>query len=120
MATKASTRYNQPVFETLYKTNAPEQLAAAEYYQPHLDVENVNGRPIYFVREKHGWYDASHKPAAKHSLHTLNPEDGYATWEEAERRYNEQLAHRAREGFVHSFSVDPFSSPPISYRRIVP
>jgi hypothetical protein len=29
-----------PVIETLYKTNAPEQLARAEYYQPRIEPKS--------------------------------------------------------------------------------
>ena len=93
-------------FETLYKTDHPERLEFAEYYQPQIDMEPRNGRWTYFLREKHGWFNDSEKRAVHHS-HTLNPEDGFASLEEAIRAYEQQIRHRASEGFVHSFSLDP-------------
>lgn len=47
---------------------------------------------------------------------TLDPEEGYATWREAECRYQEQLRHRAKLGFVHALAVDPFNPAATSYR----
>ncbi len=103
------------MFETLYKTDTVTELERAEYYQPHLDVYISNGRAVYFVRERHGWYSDAEKRAI-HNTTTLNPEEGFDTYAEAEAMYNKQIAHRASEGFVHSFSLDPFRG--VIYRRV--
>lgn len=106
-------------FETLYKTDVPQQLSRAEFYQPQLAPETVNGKTLYFVREKHGWWDDASKKLVLHTT-TLDPEEGFATLEDAEARYEQQLHHRASEGFMHSFFVDPANNLPVNYRRISP
>jgi hypothetical protein len=92
-------------FETLYKTQHPEKLEFAEYYQPQLETQPMGGRWVYLVRERHGWFSDQEKRPVHHT-YTLNPEEGFATFEEALNRYNEQLQHRALEGFIHSFYID--------------
>jgi hypothetical protein len=105
------------MFETLHKTDVPTELDHVEYYQPNLEVENSRTGHYYCVREKHGWFVDAEKRAVHHTS-TLSPEEGFATFEEAQRRYDQQVQKRASEGFVHSFSVDPMSDPPVRYRRI--
>lgn len=108
-------------FETLYKTDNPEELDRAEYYQPRIDVEDVDGKPRYFVREKHGWFD----PAAREAVHvvtTLNPEEGFEKYDDADAMYRQQQRHRAAEGFCHAFFADPTNTDPakqrVNWRRI--
>jgi hypothetical protein len=103
-------------FETLYKTDVPQEMEAAEYFRPHLDMEFINGAWVFFVREKHGWYDDATKRAIHH-MTTLSPEEG-STSKEAEARYNQQVQFRAKEGYTHSFSIDPFSPSGMQYRKI--
>jgi hypothetical protein len=105
------------LFETLYKTNAPQEIERAEYYQPHLDAQLVHGKTVYFVREKHGWYDDRMKRVF-HSTATLDPEEGFPAYEKAEARYKKQVRYRASAGFIHSFIFDPFGDPPFKYRLI--
>lgn len=95
------------MFETLYKTNVPEELERAEYYHPMLDVQTVGSSCRYFVRETHGWFSDPEKKNFHH-VSTLNPtaEEGFDSYEEAKRKYDEQVRHRAKEGFVHAFSLD--------------
>lgn len=103
------------MFETLYKTDDPEQLEKAEYYQLHLETERLNGKWMYFVREKHGWFDTETRKPKDHR-YTLDPEEGFDSFEEAQKRYEQHLLHRASEGFVHLFSIDPYEGQ--RYRRI--
>jgi hypothetical protein len=106
------------MFETLYKTDAPKTfLDGGEYYQPSFDFEFRNGAQTFFVREKHGYWDEGLKTFANQTV-TLSPQDGFATFEEAQARYNEQLKYRASRGFVHSFSLDFMSETPVQYRRL--
>ena len=104
-------------FETLYKTDSPKDFANGEYFQVHFNVETnpVTGKQAFFVREKHGYFDNEQKRAV-HPVTTFAPEEGFTTFEEAAERYEQQLRHRASEGFVHAFSVDPFEG--IKYRRL--
>lgn len=104
-------------FETLYKTEHPERLNFAEYYQPQIEMELRNGKWIYFVREKHGWFNDTEKRPVHH-LNTLNPEDGFESFDEAARAYERQVQHRATEGFVHSFSIEIPTGQ--VYRRVPP
>ena len=93
-------------FETLYKTNRPEEMEQAEYYQPH-DAQFTNGAWLWFVREKHGWWHAANKRAVNHAT-TLSPEEG-VTELEARVWFDKQQRHRASEGFVYAFSIDYFA-----------
>jgi hypothetical protein len=104
-------------FETLYKTDSPADFGNSEYYQVQLDVGEgaAPGTHVYFVREQHGYFDNANKRAV-HPVMTLSPQEGFATFEEAEARYQEQLRHRASEGFVHAFSLDPWEG--MKYRKL--
>jgi len=104
-------------FETLYKTDSPKDFANGEYYQVHLDsrIDEATRNISYFVREKHGYFDVQHNRAVNHI--TIYSRDGtYQTLEHALERYEQQLANRAADGFVHSFSLDPFEG--MQYRRL--
>src|ERR1700761_2227659 len=97
------------MLETLYKIRDPETAPVedAEYYELILAAKKVNGRVAYFIREIHGWWDDERKRHVN-SYKTLAPEKGYATVDEAHGRYKEQRLVRARSGFVHSLSPDPY------------
>jgi hypothetical protein len=41
---------------------------------------------------------------------TLSPEEGYSSYEEALARYEQQVQRRIKDGFAHSFSIDPFKA----------
>ena len=96
-------------FETLYKTDSPLDFATGEHYQTQLDVggDPATGKHVYFVREQHGYFDNQQKRAVP-PITTLSPEEGFATFEEAKARYDQQLKRRASDGFKHAFSLDPF------------
>jgi len=96
-----------PVIETLYKTNAPEQLERAEYYQPHINSKFHHGKWFFVVTETHAWYD-DQKKEVFNKVTTLDPqpEEGFATIEEAWKRYDEQVRRRVADGFVHSFYIE--------------
>jgi hypothetical protein len=104
-------------WQTLYKTDAPQELESAEYYQPRVEMKNIAGKWFFFVQETHGWYKDDVKEVV-HKTYTLEPEEGFSTHQGAQIRYEQQLAHRASGGFVHSFSVDPFSESGIAYRKL--
>lgn len=107
------------MFETLYKTDSPKNFANGEYYQIHLDfqIHRDTGKQVFFVREKHGYFD-NQKRRMVHSISTLDPDfsEGLTNFQEAQEKYERQLQHRASEGFVHAFSIDPFTG--IQYRRL--
>jgi hypothetical protein len=105
------------MIETLYKTNNPEGVPPAEYYELTLDEELVNGKLAYFVQERHGWWDEEQKRAIDNRK-TLSPDEGYRTRDEANERYNEQRLARARGGFVHSFSPLLFGEKKYEYKQI--
>jgi hypothetical protein len=69
------------------------------------------------VREKHGFFD-NQKKKMVNSVPTLDPDfdEGFTTLQEAQERYDQQLQRRASEGFVHAFSIDPFTG--MKYRRL--
>jgi hypothetical protein len=96
-----------PLIETLYKTDEPQQLERSEYYQPRIEQRFRDGKWSFLVTETHAWYDDRKKEVVLR-VSTLNPQadEGFATIEEASRRYDEQLRRRASDGFVHCFYVD--------------
>ncbi len=111
-----------PVIETLYKTNAPELLERAEYYQPRIESKFLQGKWFFVVAETHAWYNDQEKDV-KLQVTTLNPQadEGFATIEEDWKRYDEQVRRRASDGFVHSFYIefDSHTMGPIHlYRRL--
>src|SRR5579884_2580156 len=87
-------------FETQYRTDKPEELDRAEYYQVQIDPRYINGSWHYFVLEKHGWFDDLLKKAVNHTF-TLNTDEGFTDYNEALLRHREQQAHRAKEGFIY-------------------
>jgi len=58
---------------TLYKTKTLATYEQGEYFQPRVDVEFVNGKQIYFVRESHAHWSEIDKSII-HEHYTLNPE----------------------------------------------
>ncbi|HZQ17531.1 MAG TPA: hypothetical protein VFA90_02335 [Terriglobales bacterium] len=106
------------MFVTLYKTDKPTDFANGEYYQVHLDEVVQNGKLLFVVREKHGWWDDQQKKNANMTT-TLSPKEG-VSFDEAEKLYDQQLKHRAAGGFVHCLYFDPLNNPPFAYRRITP
>jgi hypothetical protein len=102
---------------TCYKTNDPEQLPAAEYYQLYIRAEKPSGVMLYFLDENHGWFDAEGKRA-------IDPRtilsDGFPTWEGAEEAMKVQLRYLVAAGFVHGFVRDPFAPNGSHYRKIDP
>ncbi|SRR5713101_10202766 len=96
-----------PVIETLYKTNAPEQLERAEYFQPRIEQKYRSGRCVFVVTEKHGWYDDQGKEVID-PRSTLDPraDEGFDSLEEAQSRYDEHVRRRASEGYFHSFYIE--------------
>lgn len=107
------------MFETLYRNDARGRSFASpsecEYYQPRIDIEVRGGKNAYFVRETHGYFDDRQKKLVNQT-ETLNPEEPYDSWQEAEHRYQEQVRYRASTGFVHSFAWDPMSPSGMNYR----
>jgi hypothetical protein len=94
----------------LYKRRIDAQTTSfEEYFQPKLEFEVVDGKPQYFVREKHGYYSDTEKRPI-HVITTLSPEEGYAIYGEALVRYQQQVDRRVKDGFVHSYSIDPYKS----------
>ena len=106
------------MLETLYQTDVPQELDRAEWYQPHIDLRQVDGKTVFFVMEKHRWYSEGDKQPY-HVVVTFQPEE-HMTEEEARVWYDDQVQSRAKAGFVHSFSWDPYSPVGFKYRRITP
>lgn len=100
-------------FETLYRVNPigktfnsddPVSILETEYYQPLFDFEFRNGEEVFFVREKHGYFDDQQKKLVN-PVTTLDPEEGFTRADEAWKRYEQQLRYRASQGFTQAFFV---------------
>jgi hypothetical protein len=97
-----------PAQWTLYKSATPQSsIQEAEYYE--LSIRPVPGTgPMKFqVIEMHGWWDDQTKQVIHH-VDSLNPADGedYLSFEQALQRIEHQKRYLARNGFVHSFSIE--------------
>jgi len=92
------------MIETLYKSKAPQPTAwRQEFFELSLGEQTVRGQLGYFVRETHCWWDRTGKQTLR-VQYTLSPRQGFSTLEEAQACYELQKMHRARRGFIHSFS----------------
>lgn len=100
-------------FETLYRSDPrgktfdpgdPASISETEYFQPLFELEFQDGKHVFFVREKHGYFDDQQKKPV-HPIDTLSPEEGFATEQEAWKKYEQQLRFRALQGFTHALSV---------------
>jgi hypothetical protein len=99
------------MMEVLYRTDTPQSsIRAGEFFQLCVCLKfSAFGKPGFFLEEIHGWWDESDKKLV-HKVVTLSPEKGSPTLVEVLTRYDEQVKHRAREGFVYSFRIDPYSA----------
>jgi hypothetical protein len=105
------------MFITCYKTNDPEQLPHAEYYNLYIRAEGDDESRVYYVDERHGWFD----PAGKRAIDArVVYADGFPTWEEAENTLKGQLQYVVKNGYVHGFVHDPFAPNGSYYRKIDP
>jgi hypothetical protein len=90
--------------ETLYKTKIPKPTVWwQEFFELTMGEQTVNGQLGYFVRETQCWWDCVANRTVR-VQYTLSPHGGFVTIEEAYARYQLQRTHRARRGFVHSFT----------------
>jgi hypothetical protein len=90
--------------ETLYRTKMPKPTAwQHEFFELTMGEQTVNGQHGYFVRETQCWWDGVASRTVR-VQYTLSPHEGFVTIEEAHARYQLQRIHRARRGFVHSFT----------------
>jgi len=101
--------------QTLYKTATPTGPAIESgFYELFLESKVINERRVFFIREKHGWWDAANRRTICEQP-TLWPEEGLSTYDEAADMYEKQVQHRVSEGFIHSFSLDFFNDDPRSF-----
>lgn len=102
-------QFHPAMFKTLYKTATPQtSVHHAEYYQPMIATAVVNRKLTYFVRETHGWFNDAEKRAVS-TTQTFFHQDGLESHAEAAKLLEQQVQHRVKEGFAHSFSIDPYT-----------
>jgi hypothetical protein len=97
--------------QTLYMTDNPSVSdPPPEFYELVLKAGPSANGLVYRVTEVHGYWDDSSK-AVIHQTMTLNPDksEAYPKFSEAKERYNQQVAYRAKNGFIHSFTLDFFT-----------
>ena len=99
-------RYDTGMQETLYKTATPQKEISEYYEMAVLALPGGEPRWYKFI-VTHGWWDEADK-GAKASTESICPEDGLP-YEEAEEMYNKQKEYLTRQGFIYSFSVNPFA-----------
>ncbi|WP_142988307.1 hypothetical protein [Granulicella rosea] len=98
--------------ETLYKTSTPDASRLdGEGEALYLTSKTENGMNVYFVEQFHGWWDSSVK---KYILgQRVLSSETFTTFDSAQALYNEQKESLARQGFKHSFSLNPYGPDPI-------
>jgi hypothetical protein len=102
-------------FTTLYRSANPHtSVMDGEYYQPLIDGVENGGKIKYFVRETHAWFDDLQKKPIN-IVTTLSPEEGLDDVSKAHKIFDQQVEHRVKEGFRHSFYIDPFAPKHIGY-----
>lgn len=89
--------------KTVYKTPRPEDDSRAEYYTIFLLRKVFRGQAMFFLHEKHGFFEDAEK-TAHGSVETFGDKEGYASMSEAIDRFEAQLQRRAKDGFIHSFA----------------
>ena len=89
-------------YMTLYRSVEPDhgRPIDAEYYQ--IRIEH---RETFHVIETHGFFDAESKEAIN-ATPTLD--ETFDEYPATENRYREQVHRRVLDGYVHSFTRDPF------------
>jgi hypothetical protein len=106
------------MFTTLYRSATPDKsVMEGEYYQPLLESAIIGGKELYFVKETHAWFDDKEKKVIN-LVTTLSPAEGIEDRLQAHDLFDKQVAHRVKEGFAHSFFIDPFAGPP-NYRGYI-
>ena len=97
--------------ETLYRVEDPESHASAEYYALVVHFTQNSGMPRYWFAEYHGyWVDKDKNPVQNISTYSPDASEYSDTPDIPCERYELQRSHRAKDGFVYSFSVDFDSS----------
>jgi hypothetical protein len=97
------------MLHTLYKTATPTR--DAEFYELFVEQKVIDRRRVFFVKEKHGWWNEADERAIC-CVNTLCPDEGLSTYDEAADMYEKQVRHRVSEGFAHSFSPDYYGQDP--------
>jgi hypothetical protein len=94
---------------TLYRTATPEKFVS-EYYEIAVLARPGATPSDYMFVEMHGWWDEGERRPVN-NITTICPEEGM-TFEEAKKMYETQVEHRARSGFIYSFTQNPFGNGP--------
>jgi hypothetical protein len=95
----------------------PTSFEQGEYYQPIIEFEMSEGQWLYFVRERHGYWNEAQKRMANQTV-TFSPEEGFRSYQEARARFDQQVERRVQDGFIHSYHFDPMQPNGIAYQFI--
>jgi hypothetical protein len=88
----------------LFKTSEPTAAKGpVEFYNISLNFQEIQGRRLNVVHEKHGWWSNETGTATFDDGFTSPPEV-FDSFSEAVDRYCAIRTSRASEGFMHSFS----------------
>src|ERR1017187_2417510 len=87
------------------------------FYELRLFERRVNGEPVYFVREAHGWWD-DRKRRVVYDQDTLLPTEGFREHGDAEQRRSQERLTLAKKGFIHSLVWHPLVKGLSEYRLI--
>ena len=101
----------------LFKTSEPATAEGmVEFYIVSLSLRDISEK-ISVVQEIHGWWNNSTRRATL-DREFASPPETFASFSEAIDRYCALKIHRAKAGFVHSFSWDGFVGDPSNYKLI--
>ena len=90
--------------DTEREVRTPEDLSEGEFRQIVLNRGEDRNTGILKVHQ--GWWNqAERKPV----LSSVILEHTFVTWAEGESAYDAQIQFAVKDGYVYSFTIDPFS-----------
>jgi hypothetical protein len=101
----------------LFKTSEPTTAEGmVEFFAVSLSLQDISGE-VSVVQEIHGWWDNRTGEVTIDGSLRREPET-FDSFSHAVDRYCALRIHRARTGFVHSFTWHCFTGMPSNYKRI--
>jgi hypothetical protein len=103
------------MLDVLFNTDKPTQSPEpAEFYELSLETEIQNGKEIFLLRERHGWWDPALRCIAidQESNHQLSLE----SYRDGLKAYVERMNLHMSRRFLFSFIWHPGNGEP-SYKQ---
>jgi hypothetical protein len=110
------TTYKTKRPEHLERRDKPEDFTNAEYRQVVLQNKvGADGVRVLILEVNQGWWDDANKTPIHARTLLAAP---YDSWDDAEKDYGKQIEKLIAEGYIHSFSIDPFDPTGRRYEQL--